>query len=160
MAGQEREDQPHQTEDHTQQDRKAGLRQEQVCHHFDIRNHLAALFQGGGKRRELAIQKHQARDGFRCGCSVTHCNAEVGVFEGERIVNTVAGHCHDVPLLFERDHHVLLLLGRNATENIVGCGGLGEFGAVFRQGRGINRARRNIHAGGLRSCLHGVRVIA
>ena len=82
------------------------------------------------------------------------------MFEGERIVNAIAGHCYDVPLLFERDHHVLLLLGRNATENIVGCGGLGEFGAVFRQGRGINRARRNIHTGGLRSCLHGVRVIA
>ena len=67
------------------------------------------------------------------------------MLERQRVVNTVTGHRHHVAALLQCNDHVLLLLGRDTTENIVGRGSLGKLRAVLGQGRGINRAGGGVH---------------
>ena len=77
----------------------------------------------------------------------------------QSIVNAVTGHRNHMAALLQSNHHVLLLLGRHTTENIVSSRSLSKLRTVLRQSRRINRTRRRIHARSLRSRSHSERVI-
>ena len=63
----------------------------------------------------------------------------------QSVVNAVTGHRHHMAALLQGNHHVLLLLGRHTTENIVSSRSLRKLRTVLRQGRGINRAGGGVH---------------
>ena len=81
------------------------------------------------------------------------------MLECQSVINAVTGHRHHMATLLQSNHHVLLLLGRHTTENIVSSRSLSELRTVLRQSRSINRARRSIHTRSLRSCSHSERII-
>ncbi len=51
------------------------------------------------------------------GAGDAHRDADVGLLEGRRVVDAVAGHGHDVALLAQDVHEVDLVLGRDAGED-------------------------------------------
>ena len=81
------------------------------------------------------------------------------MLECQSVINAVTGHRHHMATLLQSNHHVLLLLGRHTTENIVSSRSLSELRTVLRQSRSINRTRRSIHTRSLRSCSHSERII-
>ena len=65
---------------------------------------------------ELRVQQDNLsnlRSGLTAG---GHCDAAVGVLEGENVVDAVAGHCDRMSLTFEGTHKITLLLRRDAAE--------------------------------------------
>ena len=62
-------------------------------------------------RWEAPVEEDELGDGLRGLRPVAHGHADVGVLEGQRVVDPVAGHGDDVPVSLQRVDEGPLLLG-------------------------------------------------
>ena len=139
MAGHKHDRQP---EEHRQQ-RHAG---DGHVHRKDIGDGFAQIVEDTapepyGVHDAGKVVVHEDYGGSLAGdirAALAHGYADVGGFEGGRVVNAVAGHGHYLAVGFERVHDSQLLLGDHAREDA------GLFYALpedFRRHRGQLRAR-------------------
>ena len=78
------------------------LRQEEIRHALDVAEHPPALANDVRERRELVIEQNDLRDRTGCSGARPHRDPEVGVLEGEDVVDAVARHRHCVPGALKR----------------------------------------------------------
>ena len=112
----------------------ADIRRQQIHQVLlDVAEDPAPFFNSSHDRREVVVgQRHgsgflgdiRARD--------AHGNADVGLLQRGRIVNAVAGHGHDVPVLLEGAHDAQLVCGRNARKDVDRRGVPVQFGLGHR----------------------------
>ncbi len=69
-------------------------------------------------RGEIVIEEHHLRGFFgRLGALVAHGDADIGLLEGRRIVDAVAGHRNDTALRLQRLHDAQLVLRTGPREH-------------------------------------------
>ena len=109
-----------------QEQRVEGLGQEQVGHPLDVGDDPAALGDHLGEHGEVVVEQHEAGHRPGRGAAGAHGHADVGLLEGERVVDAVAGHGHDVAAGLQGVDHGPLLLGRDPAEHAVGLEHVGQ----------------------------------
>lgn len=137
LTRQERELEDECAEDDRQERRIDRLVQEQHRNAFDVRDDLAPLGDDIRQVRELPVQQHEPCDGLGGRRSRVHRDPDVGRFDGEGVVDAVAGHRDGVPVALQRRDHALLLLGGDASEHRVPVEHVGEFGIIVGKPSGI-----------------------
>ncbi len=92
------------------------LGEEQVGDALDVADHPPALADHVGQRGEAVVEQHDLGHGPRRRTARAHRHADVGVLEGEHVVDAVAGHRHGVASRLQRADHRPLLIGAHPTE--------------------------------------------
>ena len=78
----------------------------------EIVEHRPAFLDGRLDGREVVVGKHHVRRLFRhFGAAHAHGDADIGLLERGRIVDTIAGHCHHMPFGLQCLHQAQLLFG-------------------------------------------------
>ena len=126
MPGQERVGPPGDADRNREEHRIDGLRHEQVGDPFDVGDHPAALGDDPRHRCELAVEQHELGDRAGRRGTVPHRDADVGVLERERVVDTIACHRDGVAARLQPLDDPPLLLRTHPSENRMGLDGLGE----------------------------------
>ena len=93
------------------------LGDEQVRDALDVGDDAAAFGDDAGHRREAAVEQHDLGDGARRRRAVAHRDADVGVLQRERVVDTVARHRDDVAARLQRADDRALLVRRDPAEH-------------------------------------------
>ena len=79
----------------------------------------AALFDGGGDRGEVVVEQdevcHLAAD---VAAALAHGDADVGSLEGRCVVDSVAGHRHDLAALLERLDECQFVVRADSGEDV------------------------------------------
>src|SRR5262249_47127856 len=96
----------------------------QVGDPFDVAQDAAALADHVGEGREAVVQQDDLGDGPGGAAARAHGDAEVGVLEGEDVVDAVSGHGDGVAARLEGLDHVAFLLGGAPSEHRVAVDGL------------------------------------
>ena len=118
MAGQEGKRQPGDANDEREHSRVDRLGHEQVRHTFDVRDDLPPLGDDGRHRAEVVIDQHQLRYTARRIGAGPHGDAEIGLLEGQHVVDAVPGHGHGMGAGAQGLHHGLLLPRRHTPEDV------------------------------------------
>ena len=146
LAGQVGVGDPGQGHHHGNEGRVGGLGQEQGGHALHIGNDPPPLGHHPGQGGEAPVQEHQAGHGLGGGGGVAHGDPQVGVLEGQGVVDAVAGHGHHVPARAQGAHEVALLLGGDPAEHGTGLQGVGQGPPLLLLGVGQHPG---VHALGL-----------
>jgi len=73
------------------------LHDEEVRDTFHVGDDTAAFREHGRQAGETTVEKDHLRDGLRCGSTVLHGDADVGLLQGKNVVHTVTCHGDDLP---------------------------------------------------------------
>ena len=84
------------THQQRQQRRIHRLGQKQVGNPLDVADHPPALTDDIRECGKSVVQQHDLRHCARCRAASAHRDADVGVLEGQDVVDAVAGHRHGV----------------------------------------------------------------
>ena len=133
MPGQVRERDRGEYHAQRNQRRVDGLDEEQAGDALHVRHDLTAAGHNVGQVRELRIDEHDLCHGFGGGRGVAHRDAEIGLLDGERIVDAVSGHGDHVITGVQRLDDRLLLVGQHAADHIDVLQHAGELVDVLRQ---------------------------
>ena len=117
-----------------------GLGEEQAGDPFDVGDDPPSLGHDAGQRGEAVVEQHDVTDRLGGRRPGAHGDAEVGVLQGERVVDAVAGHRHHLAPPLQRVQERPLGLGRHPPEHGRGVGDLGERGRFVREIAGIDVA--------------------
>jgi hypothetical protein len=88
---------------------------------------------------ETAVQQHQLRHCPGRGGAIPHRDADIGVFQRERIIDAVAGHRDYVPPALQRGHNGPFLMRTHPPEDAVLLQNDTEFIEILRQSSSVDR---------------------
>ncbi len=131
--------QPSEPDENRKQHRVHGLGEEQIRDALDVADHPASLADDIRQRRELVVQQHDLRDRPGGGAARPHRHTDVGVLEGQHVVDSVAGHRDRVSSRLQGMHHGPLLVGPHPAECGVFLEGVGQPIGVVGQLARIHR---------------------
>jgi hypothetical protein len=69
------------------------------------------------QRREIVIKQDHGGGGLGNRRAAAHGDADVGAFQGRRVVHAVTGHGHHMAFFLQRAHDLDLVAGRDAGEH-------------------------------------------
>ena len=117
MARQEWEREQEDPEGDGEEGRVGRLGEEEHRDALDVGDHLAPLGHDIRKVGEPAVEQDQPRHGLGGRRTGVHGDSDVGLLDGERVVDAVPRHRDGVPRRLERHDDPPLLVGRDAPED-------------------------------------------
>ena len=137
------------------------LGDEEVGHALDVVDDPPALREHRWQVRELAVEQDQLRHRLGGLRTVVHRDADVGVLDGQRVVDSVAGHRDDMAVGLQRVDEGPLLLRADPAEDRRLSDGRPQVLDVGTEGPGVAQsAVGDVEADPARDRGDGLRVVA